>query len=35
MLKIWEAGLLDEIDLKLTMHDELDFSAVDCYNKNV
>ena len=27
MLKIWEAGLLDEIDLKLTVHDELDFSA--------
>ena len=27
MLKIWQAGLLDEIDLKLTVHDELDFSA--------
>jgi len=26
MLKIWEAGLLDEIDIKLTIHDELDFS---------
>lgn len=27
MLKIWEAGILDEIDLKLTIHDELDFSV--------
>ena len=26
MLKIWDAGLLDEIDIKLTIHDELDFS---------
>ena len=26
MIKIYEAGLLDEIDLKLTIHDELDFS---------
>jgi DNA polymerase I-like protein with 3'-5' exonuclease and polymerase domains len=26
MVKIYEAGLLDEIDLKLTVHDELDFS---------
>ena len=26
-LKIYEAGLLDEIDLKLTVHDELDFSV--------
>ena len=26
MLKIYEAGILDEIDLKLTIHDELDFS---------
>jgi DNA polymerase I-like protein with 3'-5' exonuclease and polymerase domains len=27
MIKIYEAGLLDEIDLKLTVHDELDFSV--------
>ena len=27
MVKIYEAGLLDEIDLKLTVHDELDFSV--------
>jgi len=27
MIKIYEAGLLDEIDLKLTIHDELDFSV--------
>ena len=27
MLKIWDAGLLDEIDIKLTIHDELDFSV--------
>jgi len=26
MVKIYEAGLLDDIDLKLTVHDELDFS---------
>jgi DNA polymerase I-like protein with 3'-5' exonuclease and polymerase domains len=27
MVKIYESGLLDEIDLKLTVHDELDFSV--------
>ena len=27
MLKIYESGLLNEIDLKLTIHDELDFSV--------
>ena len=27
MVKIYEDGLLDEIDLKLTVHDELDFSV--------
>jgi len=26
MLKIWDSGLMDEIDVKLTIHDELDFS---------
>tara|TARA_S200002703_G_scaffold16517_1_gene13821 strand:+ start:772 stop:2613 length:1842 start_codon:yes stop_codon:yes gene_type:complete len=27
MLKIWKSGLLKEIDIKLTIHDELDFSV--------
>ena len=27
MIKIYEASVLDEIDLKLTVHDELDFSV--------
>jgi DNA polymerase I-like protein with 3'-5' exonuclease and polymerase domains len=27
MLKIWDSGLMDEIDVKLTIHDELDFSV--------
>ena len=27
MLKIWDSGLMDEIDIKLTIHDELDFSV--------
>ena len=27
MLKIWQSGLLKEIDIKLTIHDELDFSV--------
>ena len=27
LFTVFEAGLLDEIDLKLTVHDELDFSV--------
>jgi hypothetical protein len=27
MLKIYESDLLNDIDLKLTVHDELDFSV--------
>ena len=27
MVKIWESGILEYIDLKLTVHDELDFSV--------
>ena len=27
MLKIYESGITDEIDIKLTIHDELDFSV--------
>jgi DNA polymerase I-like protein with 3'-5' exonuclease and polymerase domains len=39
MVKIYEAGLLDEIDLKLTVHDELDFSVEilkqKCFNESL